>query len=244
MDTILDSRFKVVRDIAASSPDPQVAIWDAQHQCVSEEFSDDDIPPDSRKCGNVIIKHQLAGNRGHYSVLNAAFVKYKCANFPHSVIAQITRHRDSAFLVQSNRYTGERFVKVANGDLEIEDVFYFRPLGHYVDREGKHYEYTTLDRLDDITYCFTACRTYAKKIAQGYSEEHARDVIPYNFRQHFSIMGTLEATWHWLDQRSKKDSQLEIRNLAELVQRDLENYTPELAAWYRTNRYGRAILAP
>lgn len=240
----MDSFLRVLIDKDASSPNPQAAIWRGQHQCVIEGFAPDDPTPDSQRCGEIVIKHQLAGDRGHFSVLNKAFVSFNCAGFPHSVIAQITRHRDSAFLVQSNRYTGQRFVDVANGKATVESVFYFRIPGVYFDRAGNKYEYTEAMRLEDIADCAKACSKYADLIAVGMSEEHARDVISYNFRQNFSISSTLEATWHWLDQRSKKDSQLEIQILASMVMQELEAWAPELSAWYRNNRWGKARLAP
>lgn len=244
MRRILHMRLRVEIDKDGTSPNPQVAIWRGQHQCVSEDFVHDEPAPTSERCGEIIIKHQLDGDRGHFSVLNQAFIKLNCGGFPHSVIAQITRHQNSNFLVQSNRYTGKRFVQVAMGERMVDEVFYFRDLGRYVDRNGSRYEYTEEMRRQDIEDCATACEKYADRVLGGMSEEHARDCIPYNFRQHFTISGTLEAMWHWLDQRSKKDAQHEIQILAQMAMGCLDIWTPELSAWYRANRWGKARLAP
>ncbi len=244
MKLIEDPHFRVVPDLDGSSPCPEKSIWSGQHQCVSECFTYDDNSPSPEKCGDAIIRHQLTGDRGHYSVLRFGYLVLGCDGFPHSVVSQITRHQDSAFLVQSGRYTGERFIKVANGELPVEQVFYFRPLGYYTDRKGKRYGYSELDKSEDKHNCFNACVRYAKKIEQGYSEEHARDCIPYNFRHSFVLAGDLRAFFHWLDQRTKADSQLEIQTLAAMCFDAAYPLAPRLMEWYKQNRYGRARLAP
>lgn len=242
---INDPYFKVVLDTDGSSPNPQVAIWRGQHQCVIEGFSPDDPAPSPQRCGEIVVKHQLAGDRGHYSVLDQAFIKLDCQGFPHSVISQITRHRDSAFLVQSSRYTGQRFIDVAEGRMKVEDAFYFRPLGPYTDREGKRYEYKEWMLSNDRQRCKAACAAYAAYVQfEGFSEEHARDVIPYNFRQNFAIACTLKNFFHALDQRSKRDSQLEIQSWAEMAIAAAHPWATELIDWYKSHRWAKARLAP
>jgi thymidylate synthase (FAD) len=49
---------------------------------------------------------------------------------------------------------------------------------------------------------------------------------------------------HFFDLRSKADAQDEIRDLCELLMTEFEGWMPELAAWYKANRYGKARLAP
>lgn len=235
--------FQVELDADGSSPSPQVSIWKGQHMCVSEDSRVAKIPSPAH-CGEAIIKHQLAGDRGHYSVLKFAYAKFNCYGFPHSTIAQITRHSDSFFLVQSNRYTGERFIEVAEGKRDVEEVFYLRPPGIYRDREGSSFNYTAEMFMHDYELIHLACSRYAKRVADGCPYEMARGIISYDFRQDFTIAGTLEAFWHWIDQRSAKCSQLEIQMLAALVMAELDKWTPELSAWYRKNRYGKARLAP
>lgn len=242
---INDPHFRVVLDKDGSSPNPQVAIWRGQHQCVIEGFSMDDPAPSPQRCGEIIIKHQLQGDRGHYSVLDQAFIKLDCQGFPHSVLAQITRHRDSAFLVQSSRYTGQRFIDVAEGRMKVEEAFYFRPLGHYTDREGKRYEYKEWMLSNDHLNCIQACKVYKMLVqSEGFSEEHARDVIPYNFRQNFTIACTLKNFFHVLDQRSAKCSQLEIQAWARMACDTARPWAPEVIEWYEKHRYSRARLAP
>jgi thymidylate synthase (FAD) len=49
---------------------------------------------------------------------------------------------------------------------------------------------------------------------------------------------------HFLDLRSKKDAQLEIRQLCDGIWPHFENWVPEIAEWYRENRWGKARLSP
>lgn len=241
---ISDSRFRVEVDYDATSPNPQQAIWRGQHTCVSEHFAFDEQTPTPQRCGEVIIKHQLAGDRGHFSVLRKAFISFCCAGFPHSMVAQITRHQDSGFLVQSNRYTGKRFIWVAEGKLEVEDVFYFRPVGNYRDRAGNSYYFSEENRQAKINRCLELCKEYALEISSHCPYEMSRENMPYNFRQNFDISGDLQSVWHWMDQRSKADSELEIQTFSHMIMDKLHNWCPELASWYRSNRYGKAKLAP
>ena len=241
----MDRFFRVEIDEHGSSPSAQQAIWRAQHQCVDEGFAWDAKVPSADKAGQAIIKHELQGDRGHYSVLTPAYLVLHAQGFPHSVVSQITRHSDSHFLVQSGRYTSKRFCKVATADLEVDEVFYFRtPDKKYVDRQGHRYIYSKEDYVFDRHTCIESCIVYKERIDKGWAEEHARDMLPYNFRQNFMMAGNLQDVFHWLDQRSKSDSQFEIRSFAELAMAKVLEFAPELGNWYFENRYGRARLAP
>jgi thymidylate synthase (FAD) len=239
-----DPRLQVRINWDSTSRNIERGIWHGQHECVSETPGLDDTPPANP--GQAIIKHQLTPEHSaHYSVLNWGYLALHCYGFPHSTMTQITRHRDSSHLVQSGRYTGQRFVDVADGEIDVADVFYFRPIGTYQSRQAKRYEYEVRELKRDRLYCHTGCEVYDGKIRHGFSEEHAREnSIPYNFRQNFAIAGTIEAVFHWVDQRSKKDSQLEIQALALLGLQCLKEAAPNLGQWYEDNRYGRARLAP
>lgn len=240
MKLINDPYFRVEIDRHASSPGPEIGIWHGQHTCVAEGFSLDDAPP--KEPGNAIVKHQLKVE--HYSVLRFAYLVLHCSGFSHAVMTQIARHQDAAHLVQSGRYTGARFIKIANGEAPIESGFYFRPLGTYQDRGGHRYEYTEKDLEQDRVESLKSACLYADRISRGWAEEHARDGLRYNFRQNFAIAGDLQAVFHWLDQRSKADSQLEIQSLAAMAMERVIEFSPTLGTWYKESRYGKARLAP
>ena len=122
-----DPYFKVIRDINGCSPNPCLSIWDAQHTCVKEEIGLPIEIHDEHKAAEAIIKHQLKVE--HWSVLKFAFVKFKIIGFPHDTVMQMRTHSDSFHLIQSGRYTGDRFIKVADGLVNVEEVFYFPQVG-------------------------------------------------------------------------------------------------------------------
>jgi thymidylate synthase (FAD) len=241
----IDSRFAVAT--VSSTNEPQRTIWAAMHQDYSEEFVGTDLAnrPEESKAGDLLIKHLLAGERGHYGPLEHAQIVLAVGWFPHSVMQQARTHRVGvSFDVQSGRYTSKRIMDVALGTRDIEEVFYLRPVGIYMDRSGDKYEYTQDQRIIDVARCYDAAGHYAYRIRQGMSEEHARDLVPYAIRQHFVVSFSLRALMHFLDLRAKRDAQLEIRQLCDLIRPAFELWTPEIAKWYLSKRWGKAKLAP
>jgi thymidylate synthase (FAD) len=144
----------------------------------------------------------------------------------------------------SMRYTGDRIRQAANGELELEEVFYLRPVGDYSDRQGKRYTYSADQRAIDLDLCRAAAERYRDLLNAGYAEEHARGILPFDYRQHFVVSFSLRAFLHFLDLRAKLDAQDEIRALCDLMWPHLQNWAPEIAAWYEKSRLHKARLAP
>jgi thymidylate synthase (FAD) len=144
----------------------------------------------------------------------------------------------------SMRYTGERICRAARGDLELEEVFYLRPVGDYSDRQGKKYHYSIEQRAIDLDLCRSAAERYRDLLAAGYAEEHARGILPFDYRQHFVVSFSLRAFLHFLDLRAKLDAQQEIRALCDLMWPHLQSWTPQFAEWYEKSRLHKARLAP
>jgi len=80
--------------------------------------------------------------------------------------------------------------------------------------------------------CFKLAVYYARKIEGGMAEEHARDLIPYNVRQHFVVSMNARSLMHFLNLRMKKDAQLEIQQLCELMLPQFQKWMPEISEWY------------
>lgn len=242
----MDPRFRV--EVINQTPNPQRTIWWAMHQDYSEKFAFDENPPDETKAGEIAVRRLLAGERGHYGPLEHPQITFNVGWFPHSVMQQARTHRvGCSFDVQSLRYTGERICRAADiGTAEaLEEVFYLRPLGSYHDRQGKKYDYTELDRRADLDHCSAAAWRYRQLVQdKGYAEEHARGILLFDVRQHFVVSFSLRALLHFLDLRSKRDAQDEIRWLCDLMWPRLESWAPEIAAWYGSTRLHRAKLAP
>ncbi|MBD2498044.1 FAD-dependent thymidylate synthase [Nostoc sp. FACHB-280] len=144
----------------------------------------------------------------------------------------------------SFRYTGNQFLQVLEGKKDIEDVFYLRPVGHYTDRQGKKYYYSPEQRAADLEWCMEAAKRYAASFQAGMSEEHARGIVPFDYRQHFVVSFNVRSFLHFCDLRNKKDAQLEIQKLCELMWPHFAEWTPAIAQWYEKQRLGKARLAP
>ncbi len=241
----IDPRFTVER--IAATPNPQQCVWAAMHQDYSEDFvaRDPSAWPDERRCGEICVKRLLAGERGHYGPLEHAQIVLNVGWFPHSVMQQARTHRVGvSFDVQSMRYTGDRIRRAGNGELDLEEVFYLRPVGEYADRQGKKYAYSSEQRRIDLDICRRAAERYRDLLDAGYAEEHARGILPFDYRQHFVVSFSLRAMLHFLDLRAKLDAQLEIRALCDLLWPQLQGWSPEFAHWYEKSRLHRARLAP
>lgn len=252
----MDRLFKV--EVFAQTPMPQTVVYAALHQDYAEGFVYDNLMnfPAETEAGNIAIKQLLNGGRGHFGPLEHPQITLNCGWFPHSVMQQARTHRVSvSFDVQSGRYSGKRICDLVDAigmldlgnppDIEaIEEVFYLRPIGEYVDRQGKKYQYTEDDRLEDLEECWRAATRYRSKINRGFAEEHARSLIPFDIRQHFVVSFNARSLMHFLDLRAKADAQIEIRQLCELIMPHFEAWMPEVAGWYRANRWGKARLSP
>jgi thymidylate synthase (FAD) len=217
------------------------------HQDYSEGFvwADRSNWPDETRAGEICVNRLLSGDRGHYGPLEHAQIVLNVGWFPHSVMQQARTHRVGvSFDVQSMRYTGDRIVRAANAQLDLEEVFYLRPTGDYNDRQGKKYTYTPAERLIDLELCRSAACRYRDLLAAGFAEEHARGILPFDYRQHFVVSFSLRAFLHFMDLRAKLDAQLEIRELCDLMWPHLVNWAPHFAEWYEKSRLHKARLAP
>ena len=225
---------------------PQQTVYAAMHQDYAEQFvlNDRDNWPSEEKCGELIVKNLLQGNRGHYGPLEHPQIVLNFGNFPHSVMQQMRTHRNVSFDVQSFRYTGSRIIDVASGDKKVGEVFYLRPVGEYVDRQGKKYEYTERQRQEDLQWCSQAAIRYAKRISEGLSEEHARSLIPFDTRQSWVMSANARSLMHLLDIRGKYDVQLECRTLTEMMFEFFKDWMPAVADHYEKTRWRKGVLAP
>jgi thymidylate synthase (FAD) len=238
-------RFTV--EVISQTPNPQQTMYAAMHQDYSEAFvwGEQSRWPSETECGEVVVRNLLKGGRGHYGPLEHPQIVLNCGWFPHSTMQQIRTHRVGvSFDVQSFRYTGTRILAVAEGKTDIEEVFYLRPLGAYTDRQGKKYEYALEQRQQDLDWCYQACVRYQERINQGFSEEHARGLIPFDVRQHWVMSANVRSLMHLLDLRWKADAQLEAQKLCETIWPHFEAWVPAIASWYTENRMKKARLAP
>lgn len=239
----MDKHFRV--EVVAQMPIPQATIYAALHQDYSEGFVADEDMPSEDKAGKALVANLLKGGRGHYGPLEHPQIVLNVGWFPHSTMQQIRTHRVGiSFDCQSFRYSGKRIVDVADGHRTVDEVFYLRPTGFYSDRQGKRYEYTQALRDEDVRWCLKASALYRDRINAGFSEEHARGIIPFDVRQHWVMSANVRSLMHLLDLRWKADAQLECQQLCELIWPHFAAWVPSVAQWYEENRKGKARLSP
>jgi thymidylate synthase (FAD) len=86
-------KFKV--EVISATENPQQVIWAAMHQDYCEDFVYDskDKFPNEEKAGELIVKHLLSANRGHYGPIEHPVIVFNVGYFPHSMMQQIRTHR-------------------------------------------------------------------------------------------------------------------------------------------------------
>ena len=196
-----------------------------------------ELPQPTKPKGRKLKAHPLKVVQVQYQGLQRTY-DLEVAGQWHNFVA------NGVVVHNSFRYTGKRIVEVAEGERDVEEVFYIRPVGKYTDRQGKRYTYTDGQRAEDLQECLEACKRYQKRMQEGLSEEHARGLIPFDARQHFVLSCNLRSLMHLLDLRWKKDAQLEAQKFCELLHFHFEQWSPALAHWYLENRAKKAKLSP
>ena len=86
-------KFRI--DVIAATQNPQQVVWAAMHQDYSEGYVWDSHEkwPDEENAGELIVKHLLSGDRGHYGPLEHPQITLNVGYFPHSMMQQIRTHR-------------------------------------------------------------------------------------------------------------------------------------------------------
>ena len=239
----LDPLQKV--EMIRNTPNPQQLVYMGGKNDYSELPIEDTKIPYESECGDWVINQLLSNGRGHWGPLEHPSITFSCSGFVHNVVVQARTHRVGiSFDVQSQRYTCKRVLKVASGELNVNEVFYVRPSGFYTNRKGKKYEWTEEDYQTELGRCLAASKHYAVQFGRGVSEEHARDYIPQNIRQNFVVTFSLRSLLHFLDLRAKFDAQLEIQALCEAMIPPTRVWVPKIFEYYEEKRLHKARLAP
>ena len=127
---------------------------------------------------------------------------------------------------------------------KLETVFYSRPVGTYLDRQGKKFTIDENLRLEDLMWDFETAQAYLTRIENGYSEETARDRLAQSIRQSFFVTTNIRGFMHFLDMRYKADAQIEIQWLCDLMFKEFKLWVPQIAEWYEKKRLHKNKLAP
>lgn len=239
----LDKNLEVV--MLQCYPIPEQVVYQAGKNDYSEIPIHYQEIPSSSKCGEWVVDRLLSNEKGHWGPLEHPSITFSVSGYVHSVAMQARTHRVGlSFDVQSQRYTGKRVIKVAEGELNPIDVFYVRPPGFYTNRYGKKYEWTQEDYEDDLNWYVEGCKRYASKYSRGMCEEHIRDGLAQGIRQNFVVSFNLRSILHFIDLRAKLDAQLEIGAMCEQLSQHLEKWAPNVWNYYSEKRLYKARLSP
>lgn len=240
----LDKNLEVV--VLQCYPIPEQVIYQAAKNDYSEIPIQKQEIPNPTECGEWIVNRLLSNERGEWGPCEHPHITFSVSGYVHSVMVQARTHRVGiSFDCQSQRYTGKRVLKVANGELNVEDVFYIRPTGYYVNRHGKKYDWTEENRQQKIKRILDSCIDYANDYVNGgICEEHIRDYLPQAIRQNFVMTVNLRSMLHMIDLRAKLDAQLEIQAMCAQIAPLLEKWAPNVWKYYAEKRLHRAKLSP
>lgn len=243
--------------VLSKTPNPQRTAALAMHGCYSEL-------PLSEQVKWMTLDETVAGQRvvdkclkyGHWGIIEANAITFSVEGYPHSVMQQLRTHRHLSVAAQSLRYTGQRFLQwtLLHGDNllsqesveEFEKLFYIREPGHYADRFGNKIDWTE-DVLGQGRY---HSMKSVSAIVQRYlidkkmPFEMVRDLLPAGYRQNFVVTGNARSMLHLLDLRLPKNAQLEIAHACEGIKEHMEEWMPEVMAYYDKSRAYKNKLAP
>lgn len=209
-----------------------------------------------------ILKIQLAGIEKTYDLE----VEHSSHNFFGNGLVT-----HNSFDVQSQRYTGKRITNLVNQFdklpseaikefttfheplklqetiqfyEELQEIFYVRPEGEYLDRQGKKFSIDEYHRRWAYSDMLDTALCYEERMGFGWSEECARDILSQGVRQSFFMTTNIRGLMHFLDMRSKADAQIEIQWLCDLLFEEFKKWVPETAAWYEKRRLHKNKLSP
>ena len=239
----LDKNLEVVK--LQSYPIPEQVIYQAAKCDYSETPIHYQKIPSPSECGEWVVQTLLSNDRGHFGCLEHPQITFSVSGYVHNVMVQGRTHRiGTSWDCQSQRYTGKRILKVANEELDPEDVFYVRPAGFYTNRKGKKYDWTEEQRQRKFERIVEECKEYAEYYNLGVCEEHIRDYLPQAIRQNFVVSFNLRSILHFMDLRAKMDAQLEIQALCEQIAPLIQDWAPNVWKYYEEKRLHRAKLSP
>lgn len=230
---IEDKYFKV--NVINAIPHPQWTSLYAAKQDYSAEYLGDktNIWKITEKEAGESKAIQKCLKRGHFGIFEHPQLVFNVGYFPHDVMVQARTHRTGiSFDCMSQRYTSQHIVDIIENKKDVEEVFYFRPSGHYDDRMGHKYDYTEKDRQRHIENCLKNCQEYYDDLKNGFAPEHIRHNLNQNIRQHFVVSMNLRTLMHFISLRYKKDAQWEIQQLSYLLNEHFKNYAPQIGAFY------------
>jgi thymidylate synthase (FAD) len=167
----------------------------------------------SDKLINYCIKHQ------HWSIFEQASCTFEIET-SRAVAAQILRHKSFTFQEFSQRYSTAT---------QFEDL-QFRKQGKTNRQVGDQVTKLTSFQINVVEHAQASCKlAYNELIGAGIARECARMVLPLNTQTTLYMTGSVRSFIHYLQLRTKEDTQKEHREVALEIKNIFNNIFPNVA---------------
>lgn len=147
-----------------------------------------------------------------HSVSEFADITFKIEGVSRTCMAQATRHRHASWCVESGRYN--------KYDLSGDDWYVIPPsieaLGEGAVRGYKNH----------MRACATQYKAY---MSDGIKAEDARFMLPESMKTTMTCKMNVRSLFHFLNMRSHKNAQWEIREVCMLLKRRIREYNEQWA---------------
>ncbi len=149
-----------------------------------------------------VRRAKSCASKGHLATLRFAHAVFHITNISRACSHQLVRSKHLDFLQQSQRY---------------------------VNQLDAPFIYPESSRDDLISSVYRNCMdVYDRLIASGVKKEDARMVLPAGIATELYVVGNLQAWQDFINLRSGKEAQKEIRNVAIAVNNILAEQCPNL----------------
>ena len=152
-------------------------------------------------------------NANHMSVFEHASITFKIKGISRDCSHQLVRHRLASFSQESQRYC-----KV---DTDIRDWF-VKPEAFCAGEDDS----VLMMEKDEFFYCcmLDAARNYQDALKAGIKPEDARYLLPGATKTNITMTMNVRELFHFLDLRTDKAAQWEIRELTEELIKQIKDF--------------------
>lgn len=169
-------------------------------------------------------------SRGHYGPFEHPQITFAVKGVPVFTERQLIRHRHLTFDVQSMRYA------------DFSDAPYTTPQTLTDATLNREEGYTDLDKETKAecralyeSHMDEAFVRYEKLVEKGVPKEDARGLLGLGTEVNLTVSGNARSFLHLLDMRRKTDAQWSIREMSEMMLRELFDWMPHTYSYYEDN---------
>ncbi len=211
----------------------------------SQEFPD--VQED--RCGQHVVKRLLNCDSAKPSWCLYSPLEHPCLTLQiradQQTLNDLARSaKNISFDLQSMRMVGRGLNKlISNHSYPVEELFFCRQPGHYLDHSGNRCPWTDEDLEDQLAACLSAVIDYNNRLREGNSEEQALQGLPNNVLVNATATGSLRAWLQLINARNRPNNLYEMRNIAELISDHVARWVPEIYSWWSSHEKSKDCLS-